>query len=108
FLKGSRPMKTIAAAVSILLATAIAAGAAPPPPDESFTFGAAGRVTVYRPSGPPASVVLFVSGDGGWNQGVIPMARRLRDLGALVIGIDIRTFLKSLESSSERCAYPAG
>jgi lysylphosphatidylglycerol synthetase-like protein (DUF2156 family)/type IV secretory pathway VirJ component len=108
FLKGSRHMKTAAAAVLILLATAIGARAAPPAPEESFTFGAAGRVTVYRPSAAPAAVVLFVSGDGGWNQGVIPMAQRLRDLGALVVGIDIRTFLKGLESSSERCAYPAG
>lgn len=108
FLKGSRHMKTAAAAVLIMLVTAIRAGAAPPAPAESFTFGAAGRVTVYRPSGAPASVVLFVSGDGGWNHGVIPMAQRLRDLGALVVGIDIRTFMKSLESSSARCAYPAG
>jgi phosphatidylglycerol lysyltransferase len=108
FLKGSRHMKTAAAAVLIMIVTAIVAGAAPPAPEESFTFGAAGRVTVYRPSGAPASVVLFVSGDGGWNQGVVPMAQRLRDLGALVVGIDIRTFLKSLESSSDRCAYPAG
>ena len=108
FLKGSRHVKTAAAAVLMMFATVVAAAAAPPAPEESFTFGAAGRVTVYRPAGAPASVVLFVSGDGGWNQGVIPMAQRLRDLGALVVGIDIRTFMKSLESSSERCAYPAG
>jgi type IV secretory pathway VirJ component len=35
------------------------------------------------------------------------MARRLRDLGALVAGIDIRSFMKDLESSGG-CAYPAG
>ncbi|HET6896859.1 MAG TPA: phosphatidylglycerol lysyltransferase domain-containing protein, partial [Vicinamibacteria bacterium] len=107
FLKGSRHVKTAAAAVLLLLATA-AAGAAAPAPEERFTFGAAGPVTVYPPAGPPSSVVLFVSGDGGWNLGVVSMARRLRDLGALVVGIDIRTFMKSLESSSARCAYPAG
>lgn len=108
FLKGSRHMKAAAAAILVLLATATAGRAAPTAPEQSFTFGAAGRVVVYPPPGVPASVVLFVSGDGGWNQGVIPMAQRLRDLGALVVGIDIRTFLKGLESSSERCAYPAG
>jgi type IV secretory pathway VirJ component len=51
--------------------------------------------------------VLFVSGDGGWNLGVVPMARRLQSEGALVVGIDIRTFLASLERSGP-CAYPAG
>jgi type IV secretory pathway VirJ component len=87
---------------------ALRAAPSPPPTEDSFTFGAAGRVMVYAPSGPPASVVLFVSGDGGWNQGVVPMAERLRGLGALVVGIDIRTFVRNLESSSARCAYPAG
>jgi type IV secretory pathway VirJ component len=52
-------------------------------------------------------VVLFISGDGGWNLGVVAMADRLRDLGALVIGIDIRSFERSLERSKS-CAYPAG
>lgn len=51
--------------------------------------------------------MLFISGDGGWNLGVVSMAERLRDLGALVVGIDIRTFLKNLEGA-KGCAYPAG
>jgi type IV secretory pathway VirJ component len=38
---------------------------------------------------------------------VIDMADRLRDAGALVVGIDIRVFMKSLEASAS-CAYPAG
>src|SRR5947209_3030966 len=100
-------LKAAAIAV-VMLATGAVAGAAPTTSEDTFTFGAAGRVTVYSPAGTPASVVFFVSGDGGWNQGVVPMAKRLRDLGALVVGIDIRTFLKGLESSSSRCAYPAG
>ena len=54
-----------------------------------ITFG---RVAVYAPTRAPDQVVLFISGDGGWNLGVVPMAERLRDLGALVVGIDMRTF----------------
>jgi type IV secretory pathway VirJ component len=65
-----------------------------------------GQVVVYRPD-KPAEVVLFISGDGGWNKGVVSMAERLRDLGALVVGIDIRTFNASMRES-KRCAYPAG
>jgi type IV secretory pathway VirJ component len=77
---------------------------------ETMKAPAFGTVTIYSPSpaqGPPKSVVLFISGDGGWNKGVVPMAQQLRDAGALVVGIDIRPFMKSLNASSG-CAYPAG
>ena len=75
---------------------------------DTFAFGAAGTVHVYAPSAAPASVALFISGDGGWNQGVVDMAERLRRLGALVVGIDIRTFYRNLAASTAKCAYPAG
>ncbi len=74
---------------------------------ETLEAPAFGTITVYAPAGPPDQVALFVSGDGGWNLGVVPMADRLRGLGALVAGIDIRPFVKSLEASTS-CAYPAG
>ena len=66
-----------------------------------------GQVVVYRPDKSPTEVVLFISGDGGWNLGVVSMAERLRDLGALVVGIDIRTFNASMRNA-KGCAYPAG
>ena len=66
-----------------------------------------GSVTIYRSPGTPKQVVLFVSGDGGWNLGVVAMAEQLRDAGALVVGIDIRRFMSSLEAA-DGCAYPAG
>lgn len=75
--------------------------------EETFAFSPFGAVHLYAPSGAAAQVVLFISGDGGWNLGVIPMARRLSAEGALVVGIDIRPFLASLEHSGA-CAYPAG
>jgi type IV secretory pathway VirJ component len=103
-------VKTAATTAAVLLISAclLAAGPSAPPAGESFTFGAAGKVVVYAPAGPPASVVLFVSGDGGWNLGVVSMAKRLRDQGALVVGIDIRTLVRNLDSSAAGCAYPAG
>jgi type IV secretory pathway VirJ component len=64
-----------------------------------------GTVTIYRGINPPQQIVLFISGDGGWNLGVVDMAQRLRDAGALVVGIDIRQFMKGLGGS---CLYPAG
>jgi len=75
--------------------------------DETITFGRFGTVTVYRPAGTPRSVVLFLSGDGGWNLGVVGMARQLVQQGALVLGIDFPAYLKALEAGGESCAYPA-
>jgi type IV secretory pathway VirJ component len=66
-----------------------------------------GDVPIYAPQGPPQAVVLFISGDGGWNLGVVPMAEALRDRGALVAGVDIRAFMRTLDGA-DGCAYPAG
>lgn len=96
--------RSLLAAALLLVAGAEAARAQ----DESFVFGSFGKVTLYRPQGTPRAVVLFVSGDGGWNLGVIDMAHRLQELGAAVAGIDMRTLQRNLEASSRGCAYPAG
>jgi type IV secretory pathway VirJ component len=91
--------------VVAVLTSAAALQAAPQA--QTFTVPTFGTVTTYQPDGPPQEVVLFVSGDGGWNLGVVGMAERLRREGALVVGIDIRAFVRRLESS-KTCAYPAG
>ncbi len=70
-------------------------------------FGRFGKIALYHPTPNPAHVVLFVSGDGGWNLGVVDMARELAALDALVVGVDITYYLKQLERSSEPCVYPA-
>jgi type IV secretory pathway VirJ component len=75
--------------------------------EEALTFGPFGKVALYYETPLPSHVVLFVSGDGGWNQGVVDMARELASLDALVVGIDIKYFIKQLESPGEKCLYPA-
>jgi type IV secretory pathway VirJ component len=70
-------------------------------------FSPFGPLTVYRQSSQPSHVVLFVSGDGGWNLGVIEMARELANLDALVVGVDMVHYLKNLGSQSGGCSYPA-
>ena len=47
-----------------------------------------GTVTIEQPAGTPQHVVIFLSGDGGWNKGVVDMARHLVDQGGLVAGVD--------------------
>jgi type IV secretory pathway VirJ component len=93
--------------MALVIAMHVGTQAVPAGQPPTLTVPAFGRVVLYAPPRPPDQVVLFISGDGGWNLGVVSMAERLRDLGALVVGIDIRTFLKNLESA-KGCAYPAG
>jgi type IV secretory pathway VirJ component len=78
--------------------------AAVPPAHDSRELGAGrfGIVHVYVPAGTPQSVAVFVSGDGGWELGVINMARALRAMGAVVIGVDVTKYFASLHRAAQR------
>ena len=90
-----------------LCCSVVAAAPAEPEPTDVFNYGRFGAVSVYRSRGEPHSVVLFISGDGGWNLGVISMARHLTDMNAVVAGIDIRHYLAQLEKAGQECVSPA-
>ena len=75
--------------------------------EETLSFGAFGKITLYYERPQPSNVALFVSGDGGWNLGVIDMARELAALDALIVGVDINHFVKQMESAGAKCLYPA-
>jgi type IV secretory pathway VirJ component len=76
--------------------------------DYKFRFGAFDTVTVYKPaSGDIQQVTLFISGDGGWNLGVVDMARELLPLNVLVVGVDIRHYLRNIQATKDKCLYPA-
>jgi type IV secretory pathway VirJ component len=77
------------------------------PAPETFTYGRLGTITLYRESPHPRHVVLFLSGDGGWNQGVVDMARSLAQMDAVVAGVSLPHFLQRLAASQEPCSYPA-
>jgi type IV secretory pathway VirJ component len=71
--------------------------------EQKLSYGPFGEVSVYRPAGRVRSVALFVSGDGGWNLGVVDMARHLLEQDALVVGIDIRRYLKAVNTPATAC-----
>jgi type IV secretory pathway VirJ component len=73
------------------------------PGELKITYGPFGEVTVYRPAGPVKSVALFVSGDGGWNLGVVDMARHLLEQDAAVVGIDIRRYRQAVNTPGAGC-----
>ena len=86
-----------------LLAASCAAQAA-----DTLSHGRFSKITVYQPKGTPNGLVLFLSGDGGWNAGVVSMAQSLADQGALVAGLDTPAFFKSLDKDPNDCVFPDG
>lgn len=48
-------------------------------------------------------VALFLSGDGGWNLGVVSMARSVAQQGYLVAGIDFPKYLQSRSDRNREC-----
>lgn len=77
-------------------------------PADTLVYGAFGKVVIYQPKAKPESFVIFISGDGGWNSGVVNMADQVVKRGAFVVGIDIRYYLKNIKSSKAKCYYMAG
>jgi len=75
----------------------------------------AGSATLYLPprsaSNPakrPSRAILFLSGDGGWNLGVVEMARRAaRESGAAVAGLSLPAYLKAANTEKVPCWCPA-
>jgi type IV secretory pathway VirJ component len=76
--------------------------------EEALQYGRFGTVTIYGGTKNPVHVVLFVSGDDGWNKGVVDMAKALASKRTMVIGIDIVQYIKHVAESMEANSYPAG
>ena len=98
----------IRAALLLFLVSTLQAGAQNAGTADSFNFAGFGTVHVYHPSAAPNSVVLFLSGDGGWEKIVMDMANALREAGALVATVDVPHYLHAEAATSEKCFYPAG
>jgi type IV secretory pathway VirJ component len=74
---------------------------------DTLRYGMFGKIVIYKPAATPNTLVLFVSGDGGWNSGVVQMAGNLVVQGAMVAGINIKSYMKALNTLSSPCCYPA-
>jgi len=110
-------------AASALPASGMPAGAAvqasgavrvPKPPESSagnathLSHGRFKDFLVYKPSGSPASFVLLLSGEEGWNSTAEAMARQLVQQGAMVAGVDWAKFKANLEADGDQCVFPDG
>lgn len=99
-------IKTLTAIISLLLGL-VNSASAEDIQESTDSFGPFGHLHIYKAVEQPKHVVLFISGDGGWNLGVIDMARSLAGPDSMVVGIDITHYIKQLNASSEKCDYPA-
>jgi len=75
---------------------------------EHLSHGRFKDVTLYRPKGEVKHVVLFLSGDNGWNSPAVEMAGKLVERGAMVAGIDTAQLFETLETASGNCLYTDG
>ena len=75
---------------------------------KTFEFAPMGAVYVYLPKriDDATDVVLFASGDGGWEPRVVDMVVRMQALGKIVVGFSTPEYLKRLDASNLKCAYP--
>jgi type IV secretory pathway VirJ component len=76
--------------------------------EEKFVFEKFDTISLYYTPGHIDNVALFISGDGGWNSGVINMARELSSMNTLVAGVNVIKYLSHLNNESVKCTYPAG
>lgn len=100
-------MNRIFAASLLLLALLSGRALAADIRETNDSFGPFGTLHIYQPAAQPRHLTLFISGDGGWNLGVIDMARSLAELDSMVVGIDITHYIKQLDAGSEKCVYAA-
>jgi type IV secretory pathway VirJ component len=70
-------------------------------------YGPFGTLHMYQPEGTPERLVIFITGDGGWDDGMVNMARPFAEQGAMVAGVDVVTYMKNLNASHDKCSYGA-
>ncbi|MEP7098233.1 MAG: hypothetical protein ABI748_11260, partial [Dokdonella sp.] len=75
-----------------------------PQVDRWMNVAGFGEVAVYKPKGASRGLVMFASGDGGWNLGVTDMAHQAAAQGYWVAGFNTPQFLKGLDAASAACS----
>lgn len=63
------------------------------------------KVWIYGNTVNPSSVVIILSGDGGWVLGVVDLAKHLAKQNAMVIGVSCMPYMRSLKKQDVDC-YP--
>lgn len=70
----------------------------------AFHDQALGTVHLRRRGPRPSRIILFVTGDGGWNDDAVELADTLAGENALVAGIDVGEWREAALHSADSCA----
>ncbi|MDC8013619.1 AcvB/VirJ family lysyl-phosphatidylglycerol hydrolase [Tahibacter soli] len=93
--------------MTLSLAFALIAATTATASTEPLHYGLFGDLHVARPEQAAQRTLLFLSDADGWNAREESYADALAGAGALVVGIDLPSYLKELYSIKAKCAYPA-
>ena len=63
---------------------------------DSLSVSRFGKVFIYKQPGIQANVIILISGDSGWNDGIVEFAKSFVDKNTIVIGVDILTYYSQL------------
>ena len=89
--------------LALLLAAAPVCTAERPP--RSLEAGRLGRVRVFEPGDPPASLVFLFADATGWSPALEDAALEIARLGSTVVGVDLGQYLAGLAASDDGCHY---
>lgn len=77
--------------------------------NDSLAKADSNKVNIYIPENTEnVEVVILVSGNEGWNKELDNIANTIKSHGALVIGLDLKKYIKKQNTPGSKCIYPAG
>lgn len=95
-------MKTFA---PLLIAATLGASAVHADDKPPLDLGMLPQPHISRPSGPVTSAIVLISDADGWNAQNDTMAAALSAKGAIVMGIDFPSYLKTMNADDGDCVY---
>lgn len=76
---------------------------------DTLAIGDFGKVNIYLPENiSTAEVVILVSGNEGWSKEMADIAKAIKSQNTLVVGVNLKHYLKEQSTSRPKCMYPAG
>jgi type IV secretory pathway VirJ component len=72
---------------------------------ESRSEGRLGSIRIFQSTTPQGGLVFLFSDASGWNRDLSSAAQRIARHGALVVGVDLPSYLSDLRASDDGCHY---